>query len=141
VKVTPTDFQAGDSGKVVRVELRNTGSIKADSVRVQLRVGNFFSGTLTDFLGTILEGEVKVAFFTVDVDSRAQSGVYNFDLRIDWTQDNNALDDTLRVPMNVKPPGAPVMLPVLGVIILAGIVYLGVRKGKIKIALPLRKKK
>jgi len=141
VKVTPTDFQAGDSGKVVRVELRNTGSIKADSVRAQLRVGNFFSGTLTDFLGTILEGEVKVAFFTVDVDARAQSGVYNFDLRIDWTQDNNALDDTLRVPMNVRPPGAPVMLLVLGVIILVGVVYVGVRKGKIKIALPLRKKK
>jgi len=109
LSVTPTTFQAGDTGKVIRVELKNSGSVKAESVRVQLRVGNFFAGTLTDFLGTMLSGEVKVAFFTVDVDSKAKSGDYSFDLKIDWTQDSNPLDDTLRLSFNVQPSGPPVI--------------------------------
>jgi len=117
VSVTPTSFQAGDSGKVIRVELKNAGSIKADSVRVQLRVGNFFTGTLTDFLGTMYAGEVKVAFFTVDIDAKAQTREYGFDLKIDWTQDSAALDETLRVTFNVQPPGGPPTLLIFGVVV------------------------
>lgn len=133
VSITPTDLQASDSGRLIRVELRNTGSVKAESVRVQLRVGNFFSGTLTDFLGTMLAGEAKVAYFTVDVDAKAQVGEYNFDLRIDWTQDSSALDDTLKLSMNVQPPGPPTTLVAFGVIIIVAVAaYMIVRRRRMR---------
>ncbi|MBS7650171.1 MAG: COG1361 S-layer family protein [Candidatus Bathyarchaeia archaeon] len=133
VSVTPTIFHAGDTGKVIRVELKNSGSVKAESVRVQLRVGNFFAGTLTDFLGTMLSGEVKVAFFTVDVDSKAKPGNYSFDLKIDWTQDSNALDDNLKLTFNVQPAGAPVVPIVLAAVGLASVLaYLTFKRRKVK---------
>ncbi|MGQ9543956.1 MAG: COG1361 S-layer family protein [Candidatus Bathyarchaeia archaeon] len=133
VNVTPTILQAGDSGRVIRIELRNAGFIKAESVRVQLRVGNFFAGTLTDFLGTMLAGEVKAAFFTVDVDPKAKPGDYSFDLRIDWTQDNNALDDTLKLSFNIQPAGVPVTLVILGMVgLVSAVAYIILKRRKVK---------
>jgi LPXTG-motif cell wall-anchored protein len=120
ISVTPNQVSAGDSGRVIKVELKNDGSVKADSVRVQMRVGNFFTGTLTDFLGTMLAGETKVAYFTVDIDGKAESKQYNFDFRIDWTQEDNSLNDTLNLVLFVVPPGAPVTLIAIGLIVLIG---------------------
>lgn len=126
--LTPTSFQVGDSGKVIRVELKNAGSIKAESVRVQLRVGNYFSGTLIDFLGTIFPGEAKVAYFTIDIDAKAEAREYGLDLRIDWTQDSTALDDTLRVSLNVEAPGAPVTYIAFGAVaVIAVAAYIVIR--------------
>ena len=85
-------------------------------------VGNFFTGTLTDFLGTMQPGETKVASFTVDIDSQAQPGKYNLDLRLDWTQDNNALDDTLPLTLVVVTPSAPVTLIAVGIVVLVVVV-------------------
>jgi hypothetical protein len=133
VSVTPSTVHVGDSGDVISVAIRNAGSVKADSVRVELRVGNFFTGTLTDFLGTMLANETKVAFFTVDIDSKAQSGQYNIDLRFDWTQDNNSLDDTYTLQFTVQSPAAPVLLIVIGLIVVAGaggFLYMRRRKAK-----------
>jgi hypothetical protein len=133
LSVTPMTLSVGDSGDVIRVELKNTGSVKAESVRVQLQVGNFFSGTLTDFLGTMLAGEVKIAFFTVDVDSKAQAGQYSFDLRFDWNQDNNALDDTLILPINIKAPTLTLGIAAFAVIaVIAGVGYTVVRRRRTK---------
>jgi hypothetical protein len=135
LSVTPMSLSVGDSGDVIRVELKNTGSVKADSVRVQLQVGNFFSGTLTDFLGTMLAGEVKVAFFTVDVDSKAQPRQYSFDLRLDWTQDNNDLNDTLTVTINVQAPSLTVAIAVLAAVVVVGAGgYTLVRRRRMKTA-------
>ncbi len=122
VSVTPYTVSAGDSGRVIRVELTNNGSVKADSVRVELNVGNFFTGTLTDFLGTMQPGETKVASFTVDIDSQAQPGKYTLDLRLDWTQQDNALDDTLPLTLVVVTPAAPVTLIAVGIVVLAAVV-------------------
>ncbi len=133
VSFTPETVSAGDSGRVIRVELKNNGTVKADAVRVQLRVGNFFTGTLTDFLGTMLAGETKAAFFTVDIDSKAQPGKYNIDLRFDWTQDNNALDDTLTLSLTVATTGAPVTLIAVGVVALVVLVgYSFIRRRRMK---------
>ena len=133
VSVTPSTVHAGDSGDVIRVELKNSGTVKADSVRVQLRVGNFFTGTLTDFLGTMLAGETKVAFFTVDIDSKAQPRRYNLDMRIDWTQDDNSLDDTQTLILTVDPAGLPVTLIAVGVIVLIAIIgYVVMRRRRMK---------
>jgi hypothetical protein len=135
VSVNPTVVHAGDSGDVIGVTIRNAGTVKADSVRVQLRVGNFFTGTLTDFLGTMLANETKTAFFTVDVDSKAQPAQYNLDLRFDWTQDNNALDNTLTLILAVESPSIPVTLIVVAVIVVAGIGgYMLIRRRRMKAA-------
>ena len=120
VNVTPTVVHAGDSGDVISVEIKNAGTVKADSVRVELRTGNFFTGTLTDFLGTMLAGETKVAFFTVDIDSKAQQMQYNLDLRFDWTQDNNSLDNTQSITLTVGSPAVPTSLIVVAVVVIAG---------------------
>jgi hypothetical protein len=133
VSVTPSTVSVGDSGRVIEVELRNNGTVKADSVRVQLRVGNFFTGTLTDFLGTMLAGETKGAFFTVDVDSKAQPGQYNLDLRLDWTQEDNALDNTQTLTLQVLAPSPPVTLITIGLIVVVVIgAYLLIRRRRMK---------
>jgi hypothetical protein len=135
VSVAPSTLSVGDSGRVIQVELKNNGTVKADSVRVQLRVGNFFTGTLTDFLGTMLAGETKSAFFTVDVDSKAQPGQYNLDLRLDWTQEDNALDNTQTLTLLVVAPSPPVTLIAVGVIALVVIVgYVLIRRRRMKVA-------
>jgi hypothetical protein len=136
VSITPTTLAAGDAGRVIRVELRNSGAVKAESVRVQLRVGNFFSGTLTDFLGTMLAGDTKIAFFTIDVDSDTPEREYNFDLRTDWTQEDNSLDDTLRLSLDVKPAEASLTPIFFGVAIIGAIAYYFIRKRKSKKANP-----
>ena len=135
LSVTPNVVHSGDSGDVIRVDIRNTGSVKADSVRVELRVGNFFTGTLTDFLGTMLANETKSAFFTVDIDSKAQPRQYNLDLRFDWTQEDQALDDTLSVILTVEQPGVPVTLVAVAVVIIAAVGgYMFVRRRRMKAA-------
>ena len=137
VSVTPTTVHVGDSGDVISVVIRNAGSVEADSVRVELEVGNFITGTLTDFLGTILSNETKTAFFTIDVDSSAQSGQYTYNLRFDWTQDTNALYDdySYSITFNIQPPSVPVALIVVAVIVVGGVGgFLFMRRRKAKAA-------
>jgi len=135
LSVAPDVVHAGDSGVVIRVEIRNQGSVKADSVRVQLRVGNFFTGTLTDFLGTMLANETKLAFFTVDIDGKTQPGRYNLDLRFDWTQDENALDDTMPLTLIVQSPGVSSGLVIVAVLVIVGAgAYLFIRRRRMKAA-------
>jgi hypothetical protein len=81
----------------------------------------------------MLPGEVKVAFFTVDIDAKAQARRYRFDLRIDWTQEDNALDDTLTMPLDVQSPSFPVA-PIVVVVIaaIAGAGYFVFRRRKMR---------
>jgi len=90
---------------------------------------------LTDFLGTMLANETKVAFFTVDVDSKAQPGQYTYSLRFDWTQDTVQLYDdySYSITFTVQAPAVPVALIVVVVIILVGgggFLYMRRRKAK-----------
>ena len=135
ISATPSTVNVGDSGDVISVVIRNAGSVEADSVRVELLVGNFFTGTLTDFLGTMLANETKVAFFTVDVDSKAQPGQYTYSLRFDWTQDTVQLYDdySYSITFTVQPAAVPVTLIVVAVIVVVGGVgFLYMRRRKAK---------
>jgi hypothetical protein len=128
VQVEPTVLHAGDSGVSIRVTVKNVGSTTADSVRAQLRVGNYFSGTLTDFLGTMGPGESKTAYLTVDVDAKAKPQIYKMDLRIDWTQSDNSLDDTLPVELQVSAAELPLPLIAVAVVLLALVIAVVVRR-------------
>ena len=128
VQVEPKVVRAGDSGVSIIVTIKNAGTVNADSVRVQLRVGNYFTGTLTDFLGTMGPGESKTAYLTVDVDAKAQPQTYKMDLRLDWSQSNNSLDDTLTVDLQVAAAELPIPLIAVAVILLALVVVVVVRR-------------
>lgn len=129
LSITPSVVHPGDSGDVISVRIKNTGSVKAQAVRVELQVGNFFTGTLTDFLGDVLAGENKTALFTVDIDGKAPVGVFKMDLRFDWTQDNNALDKTYPISLRAQPAGPPsTLIAVVVIIVLAVGGYFFLRK-------------
>jgi len=135
MSVTPSTVHVGDSGDVISVVIRNPASVEADSVRVELLAGNFFTGTLTDFLGTMLANETKVAYFTVDVDSSARPGQYTYSLRFDWTQETVQLYDdySSSITFTVKPPAVPVALIVVAIIVVGGgggFLYMRRRKAK-----------
>jgi hypothetical protein len=128
VQVEPNVVHAGDSGVSIKITIKNSGTVEADSVRAQLLVGNYFSGTLTDFLGTIQPGESKTAHLTVDVDSKAASQTYKMDVRLDWTQSDNSLDDTLPVQLQVAPAELPMPLIAVAIVLLALVVVVVVRR-------------
>jgi len=128
VQVEPQALHAGDSGASIRITIKNVGSTTADSVRAQLRVGNYFSGTLTDFLGTMGPGESKTAYLTVDVDANAKPQIYRMDLRIDWTQSSNSLDDTLPVELQVSAAELPLPLIAVAAVLLALVIAVVVRR-------------
>jgi uncharacterized membrane protein len=73
-------------------------------------------------------GESKTAYLTVDVDSKAASQTYNMDLRLDWTQSDNSLDNTLPVQVQVAPAELPMPLIAVGVVLLALVVVVVVRR-------------
>ena len=128
VQMEPKVLHAGDSGVSIRIRIRNAGSLAADSVRVQLRVGNYFTGTLTDFLGTMGPGESRTAYLTVDVDAKAQPQTYKMDLRLDWTQAKNNLDDTLTVELQVTAPELPIPLIAVAVVLTALVAAVVIRR-------------
>jgi len=128
VQVEPKVVHAGDSGVSIKVTIKNTGTVAADSVRAQLMVGNYFSGTLTDFLGTMRPGESKTAYLTVDVDAKATPQVYKMDLRLDWTQSDSSLDNTLPVQLQVTAAELPLPLIAVAVVLLVLVAAVVVRR-------------
>ncbi len=125
VKISPREIGSGETGVTVTVLVKNVARVAAKSVRIQLRPGNYFSGVLSDFLGTLEPGEEKTAFFTVDVDAKAPTIDYKIDLRLEWTQDENSLSDTVSAAFKLswKPPilqfAAPLAVLALLIIVFA----------------------
>ena len=127
LSVTPSTVNPGASGVVIRVRIKNlSNTTKAESVRVELQVGNYFTGTLTDFLGDMIQGQISTAVFTVDIDGREPTGLYPVGVRFDWTQGNNAfaLNHTYPVTLTVESAPAPLPLIVLVIAIIGGAGYL-----------------
>jgi len=131
IEAKPTSFQAGDLGVTFKVTLKNNGSVKAESVRVKLLAGNYFSGTLTDFLGTINPGESKTAFFLVDIDGKTPPNSYTVNLRIEWIQDEvYNVNDTLPININVAwRYSTTILILVIVAIIIAVFLFILKRKG------------
>jgi len=128
IQAEPTMVRAGDSGVSIWITVKNTGSVAAESVRIQLRVSNYFSGTLTDFLGTMQAGETRTAFLTVDVDSKAQPQKYRMDVRLDWTQSTNSLDETLTLDLDTGAAEVPIPLVAVGVVLVALVAVVALRR-------------
>jgi hypothetical protein len=133
LNITPTIVHPGDSGDVIGVLVRNTGSITAESVRVELQVGNYWTGTLTDFLGDMTAGQNKTAIFTVDIESNEPVGTYPLGLRFDWTQDNNvySLNHTYPITTSVQSAGSGGAIVPIAVIVVLGVAgFLFMRRRK-----------
>jgi len=131
LSINPDTLHPGDSGVVITVQVQNTASVLAESVRVELQVGNDITGTLSDFLSDIPPGQNKTAIFTLTIDNSMPVGSYPVGLRFDWTQDNNqyALDHTYLVTLNIEPGGVSTYAPIAAVaIVIIGAGYFGRKK-------------
>lgn len=134
VSITPTVVHPGDSGDVISVLIRNTSNdTVAESVRVELQVGNYWTGTLTDFLGDMTQQQNKTAVFTVDIDSSEPTGTYPCGIRFDWTQSNNqfSLDHTYPITLYVEPAQTPITPLVILVVVIVVAGYFFVRRRKL----------
>ncbi|MFI5449940.1 MAG: COG1361 S-layer family protein [Candidatus Bathyarchaeia archaeon] len=120
LSINPDTLHPGDSGVVVTVQVQNTASVLAESVRVELQVGNDITGTLTDFLSDIPPGQNKTAIFTLTIDNSMPVGSYPMGLRFDWSQDDNqyALDHTYLISLYIEPGGVATYAPIAVVAIL-----------------------
>ena len=120
LSINPDTLHPGDSGVVVTVQVQNTASVLAESVRVELQVGNDITGTLTDFLSDIPPGQNKTAIFTLTIDNSMPVGSYPMGLRFDWSQDDNqyALDHTYLITLYIEPGGVATYAPIAVVAIL-----------------------
>jgi len=135
VGVEPGEVFAGDYGTVVRVTLRNVSNVTSESVRVQLKTGNFFSGTTTDYLGAIGDGENKTATFILDIDGRANSGRCYMDLRVEWTQDDKIFDQTSSIRLQVSQRPLSIIygaIITVVVVVLIGVFSLRKRRRSVK---------
>src|SRR5208282_2521694 len=131
VSITPTVVHPGDSGDVISVLIKNTSNdTDAESVRIELQVGNYWTGTLTDFLGDMTHQQNKTAVFTVDIDSSEPTGTYPCGLRFDWTQDNNqfSLNHTYPTTLYIEKGQPPITLFVILVAVIVGAGYFFIRK-------------
>ncbi len=122
LSINPQTLHPGDSGAVVTIQVENIGTALAQSVRVELLVGNDITGTLTEFLSDIPPGQNKTAIFTLTIDPSMPVASYSVGLRFDWTQDNNqyALDHTYLITLNIQGGGyttyAPISVAVIAVV-------------------------
>lgn len=136
VSMTPSVVNPGSSGTVIRVQIKNlSNTTKAESVRVEFEVGNYITGTLTDFLGDMIQGQTKTAVFTCDIDSREPIGTYPVGIRFDWTQANNqfALSHTSPVTLYVQPGPVPVPILILPILAIIAVLYIAKKKNLLKI--------
>ena len=139
LSINPDTLHPGDSAVVVTMQVENVATTLAQSVRIELLVGNDITGTLSDFLSDIPPGQNKTAIFTLTIDPNMPVGSYLVGLRFDWSQDNNQYDlnHTSLVTLYIEPGGyttwAPIAAAVLVIVCVA--VYVK-RKGLVNTLRP-----
>ena len=131
LSINPENLHPGDSGVVVTIQIGNVAKVLAQSVRVELLVGNDITGTLSDFLSDIPPGQNKTAIFTLTIDVSMPIGSYSIGLRYDWTQDNNqyALNHTDLITLNIQGGGYSTFAPLaVGIIAIVCVGYFVTKK-------------
>ncbi|MBS7642993.1 hypothetical protein KEJ26_00155 [Candidatus Bathyarchaeota archaeon] len=135
IETQPKEIHVGDTGVIVRVTLKNTSQVTAESVQVELLIGSAFSGSIIDCLGIINPGETRQATFTIDVDKSASPGQYPTQLTISWTQQgtDQVLTQNLSVTITILP--VPLYITILPLLAMIAIVVISViwlqKKGKL----------
>ncbi|MFQ6050960.1 MAG: COG1361 S-layer family protein [Candidatus Hydrothermarchaeota archaeon] len=90
-----THNKAVQGGSVkIHIPVKNVGDEKAESVKVQLKTPNYFTGYKTSYLGTIGPGESDTAVFDLDIDKEAEPDEYLIDVKIFWDEDEERYTDT-----------------------------------------------
>lgn len=135
------EIHISDSGVVILVTFKNEGMEAAQGTRVELEVPNAFSGTTSDYLGTVEVGEEKTASFVLDVDANAKIGTYVLNQRLSWSQSgatqlfNQDLGLELNMLENPLSKLLPIIIMILLIIVAAAIIVVAVRRhsqGEIK---------
>jgi len=139
IETNPQEIHVGDTGVIVRVTLKNTGQVTAESVQVQLVVGSAFSGSTIDSLGIMNPGETRLATFTIDVDKSASPGQYPTQLSISWTQQgaDEVLTQNLSVAITVTQ--VPLYITILLVLAVIAVIIVAAKWLQKRGMLPLPK--
>ena len=96
----PGNISAGDTGVILHVRIRNTGSETAESVSVRI-TGEaevpFKFNVKSDFVGNLKIGAEGEAILKFDVDNNIESKVYPLGIEIRCTGDRNLGDDNVYI--------------------------------------------
>jgi len=128
------EIHVSDTGIVILVTFRNIGAEAAQGTRVEIEVSNVFSGTTSDYLGTVEPGDEKTASFILDIDSNAKIGSYVLNQRFSWSQKGatHLFTQDLSLKLNIleNPLGKllPSIIIILLVIVAAVIVIIVARR-------------
>ena len=125
------EIHVSDAGIVVVVTLKNVGAEAAQGTTVELEVSNVFSGTTSDYLGTVGAGEQKTASFILNIDSNAKAGSYILTQRISWSQTGatQLFTQDLSLKLNILENPLVKLLPYIATVffvIIVAVVLIGV---------------
>ena len=122
ITADPVEPKQGDSGVVIKIQIKNIGSHKADGVMANLAAGEEFSGTMTTYVGTTGINESKDAEFNVDINSGASAGVHDADLVLSWSEDNEPFTQTIQIKIQVNPAIIPPIYIITAIFIVAALI-------------------
>ncbi len=92
----------GAKGVRVKIELRNTASVEAKTVRLTI-VSAYITGVTSVLIGDMRGGEDRVVVLEVDFDEETPLDL-EFEIQISWYQDGRPLMTTLRMSKSLQAP-------------------------------------
>jgi hypothetical protein len=109
------EIHVSDTGIVILVTFKNNGTEAAQGASVQIEVPNVFSGTTTDYFGTVEAGEEKTATFVIDINSNAEIGNHVLNLRLSWSQPEatHIFTQDLSLELNILENPLSKLLPII----------------------------
>ncbi len=119
----------GTNDQRIAVSLQNTGNVAAEDVELALVAEYPLTASgRTSFIQRVEPGKSGVAYFTLDVDSKAAEQGYSAELLIRWREGETALSSSRRVSIEVaKKPAlasnAYLVIAVLAAVILGVVLY------------------
>ena len=113
------EIHVSDTGIVILVTFKNNGTEAAQGASVQIEVPNVFSGTTTDYFGTVEAGEEETATFVLDINSNAEIGSYVLNLRLSWSQPEatHIFTQDLSLELNILENPLSTLLPIIMILL------------------------